>query len=286
MKKKQIILIAILIVLLISASQSLFVLDETRQAIILQLGRYVRSHDEPGLHLKVPFIQQVILMERRVISSDAAPSEYLTRDMKRIQVDHITRWRINDPHEFYKSVRTQAGALVRLDDIVTGRLREEVARHDFIELIRDEREQAMENVTIEARERAINLGIEIIDTRIKRLDLPREVERSVFDRMEAERHRMAKRYRAEGEENAEKIRAEADRDKEIILARAYEESQHIRGEGEARAAAIYAEAYEQNPELYAFMKRLEVYEDIVPGARLLLPVNDDLFRYLKGPDSR
>ncbi len=283
MRKSPIIIIVIIVFLLVVAGQSVFIVDETKQAIILQFGRHVRSITDSGLHLKLPFIQEVIVFENRVISSDAAPSEYITRDMKRVQVDHITRWRISDPHEFYKSVRTTAGAIIRLDDIVTGRLREEVARHDFIELIRDKREIAMENVTREARERADSLGIDILDTRIKRLDLPREVERSVFDRMEAERHRMAKRYRAEGEEQAQQVRAEADRDKEIILAQAYEVSQEIRGEGDARAAAVYADAYGQYSELYSFLKRLEVYEDIVPGSKIILSQDENLFNFLLGP---
>lgn len=275
------VLLPVFLVLLILIGASLYIMDETEQAIITQFGDYRRSVTEPGLHFKIPFIQTVSRFERRVLESDAAPSEYLTGDMKRILVDHVTRWRIEDPFLFYTSVRTEIAAVTRLDDIVTGRLREEIARHDFIELIRDKREMTMETVTYEARERAKSFGIFILDTRIKRLDLPQEVENSVFDRMEAERHRMAKRYRAEGEESAREIRAAADRDKEIILARAYETSQTIRGLGDALATSIYANAYERDEELYSFLKRLEVYREIIPGSTLILDADSPLFKYLQ-----
>lgn len=271
----------LLIIVLLFFGSPLFIIHEAEQAIITQFGEYIRSITEPGLHFKLPFIQKVSRFERRVLESDAAPSEYLTGDMKRILVDHVTRWRIEDPHEFYKSIRTEVGAITRLDDIVTGRLREEIARHEFIELIRDKRELAMETVTIEARARAKDFGIHILDTRIKRLDLPQQVENSVFDRMEAERFRMAKRYRAEGEENAREIRASADRDKEIILARSYETSQTIKGQGDALATSIYASAYDRDPEFYSFLKRLEIYQETIPGSTLVLEASSPLFQFLQ-----
>lgn len=282
--KKYLLVIILLIAGLIVVSEVLFTIDETKQCIITQFGEYIRSVQQPGLHAKIPFIQKLHKFEKRILTSDVEASEYLTRDMKRVMVDHITRWQISDPHEFYKSVRTEAGALTRLEDIVTGRLREEIARHDFIELIRDKRENVMTTVTAETRERTGTYGIEVVDVRIKRLDLPKEVESSVFQRMEAERHRMAMRYRAEGEEQAREIRAEADKEREIILARAYETSQSLRGEGDAAAAAVYAEAYRQNPEFYSFLKRLETYGEVLPGSTVILPAGSDLFKYLQKPD--
>ncbi len=281
MKKNILIVIIILVIGLLS--QALYIVEETEQVIITQFGEYIRSVTEPGLKLRVPFIQNVHRFEKRVLVSDATASEYLTRDMKRIRVDHVTRWRIVDPYLFFTSVRTQAGAYSRLDDIVAGRLREEIARYNFIELIRDTREDAMEVVTREARERAYDFGIEVLDNRIKRLDLPKQVERSVFDRMESERNRMASRYRAEGQEQAQDVRASAERDKEVILAKAYETAQRLKGEGDAQATAIYAQAYERDPEFYSFLKRLETYEEILPGATLILPANSDLFQYLESP---
>jgi len=282
--KKWLLVIILLVAGLIVASEVIFTIDETNQCIITQFGEYIRSVQEPGLHAKIPFIQKLHRFEKRILVSDANASEYLTRDMKRVIVDHVTRWRITDPHEFYKSVRTEAGALARLDDIVSGRLREEIARHDFIELIRDKREYVMEAATVETRERAGTYGIEVVDTRIKRLDLPGEVENSVFDRMEAERRRMAMRYRAEGEEQAREIRAEADKEQEIILARAYETSESLRGEGDAAATSIYAEAYQQDPDFYSFLKRLETYREVLPGSTVILPAGSDLFKYLEKPE--
>lgn len=283
MKKNILLIVFILLIGLLS--QSLFMVSETEQVIITQFGEYMRSITEPGLKLKVPFIQNVIRFEKRVLVSDASASEYLTRDMKRIIVDHVTRWKIIDPYLFFTSVRTQAGAYARLDDIVAGRLREEIARYNFIELIRDSREDAMETVTIQARERAYDFGIEILDNRIKRLDLPKQVEQSVFDRMDSERNRMASRYRAEGQEAAQDVTASADRDKEIILAKAYQNAQELRGEGDAQATAIYAQAYERDPEFYSFLKRLETYEEILPGATLILPAESNLFQYLESPNA-
>ncbi len=275
--------VIVIVLLLGLASQAIYTIQETEQAIITQFGEYMGSVTEPGLKLKIPFIQHVHRFERRVLVSDAPSSEYLTRDMKRIRVDHVTRWRIVDPFKFFTSVRTEAGALSRLDDIVSGRLREEIARYDFMELIRDRREEAMESVTLEARNRAAGFGIEVLDNRIKRLDLPTQVERSVFDRMEAERNRMASRYRAEGQEQARDVTASAERDKEIILARGYEAAQQLRGEGDAQATAIYAQAYERDPEFYSFLKKLETYEQILPGSTVILPVKSELFQYLETP---
>lgn len=275
--------LAVIVLLAGLLTQSVYTMHETEQAIITQFGEYMRSVTEPGIHLKVPFIQTIHRFERRVLVSDAPASEFLTRDMKRIRVDHVTRWRITDPYAFFTSVRTEMGALARLDDIVAGRLREEVARHEFLDLIRDSREDAMETVTAEAKARAHSFGIEVLDTRIKRMDLPTQVERSVFDRMEAERNRMASRYRAEGQEQARDVTASAERDREIILARAYETAQRLRGEGDAEAMAIYAEAYERDPEFYSFIKRLEAYAEILPGSTVILPAKSDLFRFLESP---
>ena len=186
--------------------QALFVVTEGQQAIILQFGEYIRTVQEPGLHFRVPFIQTPIYFERRVLMADGRADEYLTLDKKRLVVDHISRWRIVDPFTFYQTVRTEAGALARLDQIITSKLRQEIANVEFIEVIREERENVMQAVTDEVRQLAHQFGVEVLDVRIKRLDLPPEVQDSVFARMEAERRRIALRYRAEGEEAAREIR--------------------------------------------------------------------------------
>ncbi len=262
---------------------SVFIVDETNQVIITQFGEYIRTVQDPGFYMRVPFIQSVTYFEKRILEYDAAPSDYYTGDQKRVTVDHITRWKITNPKEFYRNVGTEDAAVARLSDIIPGRLREEIARYDFLDLVREKRELIVDTVSKEVNEIAQEYGIDIIDTRIKRLDLPSDVEGSIFDRMEAERERMAMRYRAEGEEQAHQIRAEADKEKEIILAEAYEQSQTLRGEGDAMATEVYAEAYERNPEFYSFLQRLETYRKIIPDSTLVLSSDSDLFEFLTSP---
>lgn len=278
--------IAALIVVIAAALllQSVFVVQEGQQAIVLQFGEHIRTIKEPGLHFRLPFLQTVHYFESRVLMADGRADEYLTLDKKRLVVDHIARWRIVDPLTFYQTVRTEAGALARLDQIIGSRLREEIARHEFIQVIREQREQIMRAVTDETEVLARQFGIEVLDVRIKRLDLPAEVQESVFARMEAERHRIALRYRAEGEEAAREIRASADKEREIILAAAYEQAERIRGEGDARATRIYAEAYSRDPDFYAFLRRMEAYQDIIPSKTTLVLGSDSaLLRHLERP---
>ncbi len=263
-------------------SQSVFIINETDQAIITQFGDYIKTVNNPGLNFKLPFLQKTHRMEKRVLASDAKSAEYLTKDKKRIIMDHITRWKIADPYVYYRTVRTETQARSRLDDIIFGRLRQEVAKHNFVELIREERETIINTVTQEALENAKSLGIKVIDVRIKRADLPNEVQESVFARMEAERNRIASRYRAEGEENALEIRANADREREIILAEANRESEILRGQGDAKATTIYAKAFEKDPEFYAFLRSLETYKKFLPeDTTMLLDIESELFRYLQ-----
>ena len=274
-----------LIILLIAggilASQIFFIVDETNQAIVLQFGDPIRTISVPGLASKLPFIQNVIFFERRVLSSDAPPQEYLTTDKKRLVVDHVTRWRIVDPLLYFQAVGTEAGARARLDDIVFSELREELAKVNFVEVISLERESIMERVAASAVDKASEYGIDIVDVRIKRADLPVEVEQSVYLRMQAERQRESSLFRAEGEERAAILRAQADRERTVILAEGYAESQSLRGEGEALAIKIYAQALEQDPEFYAFIRRLEAYKTILKkGDTIVIPVDSNFFRYL------
>jgi len=277
-----IVVVAILVVIV--GSQALFTVNETEQVIITQMGRYMRTITEPGLHFKLPLIQTVHRFERRVLVSDAPPAEYLTLDKKRLVVDSYTRWRIADPLQFYKTVRNEAGALARLDGLVFSELRKELASHTLREVIGPQREPIMESVAERSNEIVREFGIEIVDVRVKRVDLPEEVEASVFARMRAERERIAKKYRAEGEEQARIIRADADKEATIILAEAYKRAKEIRGEGDAAAIKIYAEAIEQGPEFYAFLRSLEAYERLFEGGTTLVLSSDSkLFRYLAGP---
>ncbi|MBI4322047.1 MAG: protease modulator HflC [Chloroflexi bacterium] len=275
------VLLLALIAIVVLAAQSLFIVSETNQAIVTQLGEYRYTASAPGIYIKMPFVQDASYMDRRLLSSDAAAQEYLTLDKKRLRVDHVTRWRIVDPLQFYVTVRTEPGARARLDDIVFSEMRRELATLPFGVIIAERREQIMESVAKNAAKQAVSFGIEIYDVRIKRADLPKEVQQSVFERMKAERSREANRYRAEGEEQAAQIRATADRERTVLLAEAYEESQKLRGNGEAQAIAIYAQALQKDPEFYAFSRRLESYGKILrEGDTLVLPSDSDLFAYL------
>ena len=275
------IIVFLLIVLAVVISQTLFTVDETEQAIILQFGNPVATVRQPGLKVKSPFIQNVIFFEKRILSSDALPQEYLTADKKRLVVDHVTRWKITDPLVFFKAVTTEAGARARLDDIVFSELRQELAHVNFVDVISTDRENIMEAVARSATEKAGEYGIMVVDVRTKRADLPEEVEQSVFNRMIAERKRESNLFRAEGNEQANIIRAKADRDSTVIVAEGYEEAQRLRGDGEAEAIRIYAEALGQDPEFYAFSRRLQAYGTVLKnGDKIVIPANSDFFRFL------
>jgi membrane protease subunit HflC len=270
--------------LIAALAQITFTIGEWEQGLLLQFGSPRRILQEPGLYFKLPFVQTLVRLDKRVLSTDARTAEYLTLDKKRVLVDHVSRWRIRDPLEFYRSIRDQQRAWARLDDLISARLRQETAKHNFLDFVREKREDIMAVVTKDTKETANSFGIEVLDVRIKRLDLPQEVQASVFARMRAERERIAKRYRAEGDERAREIRANADREREVIVATAYETSQKLSGEGDAQAAATYAQAFGQDPEFYAFVRRLQAYEKIlINDTTLVLSPDSELLRYLQTP---
>jgi len=277
-------LIGLGLVVAFAIAQTAFTIGEREQGMIVQFGNPQRILQEPGLYFKLPVIQNLVRFEKRVLTTDAQTAEYLTLDKKRVLVDHVSRWRIQDPLEFYRSVRDQERAMARLDDLISARLRQETAKHNFLDFVREKREEIMQVVTKDTKETATSFGIDVLDVRIKGLDLPNEVQASVFARMRAERERIAKRYRAEGEERAQEIRAGADREREVILATAYETSQKLNGEGDANATTIYAQAFGQDPEFYAFTRRLQAYEKILnTGTTLVLSPDSELLRYLQNP---
>lgn len=281
------VLIGLVLVVLFVGSQATFRIDEKEQAIVTQMGEYIKTVDKPGLNFKVPFIQTVHRMEKRVLVSDAPPSEYLTMDKMKLVVDSYTRWRIADPLLFYKTVRTEAGARLRLDGIVASQLRTEFAANNLWDIIGPEREPIMESVVRDTNEVVREFGMEVLDVRIKRADLPVEVQASVFDRMMAERMKVSMMYRAEGEEEARRVRAEADREATVILAEAYKESKKLRGVGDANATVIYAAAFGQDPEFYSFVRTLEAYEKfLADGTTLVLSSDSELFKYLESPEVR
>ncbi|MBI4358273.1 MAG: protease modulator HflC [Candidatus Omnitrophica bacterium] len=284
MNLKRPMLVLLLVVLLgaVLLPQTLFVINEWEQAIITQFGQFRRTVSEPGLKMKIPFLETIQRFDKRILASDAVPGEYLTKDKKRLLADHVTRWRIEDPLLYFKTVRDEFGALARLDDIVYSEMRRTLAENDFADVIATKREKLMETIAENARDLSKQFGINVMDVRIKRADLPSEVQASVFARMVAERERIAKRYRSEGDEEAAKIRGETDKNKTIILAEAYEQSQKTKGEGDREAAKIYAEAYGIDPEFYRFVKSLETYEQAMKeGASYLLSSDSELLKYFK-----
>ncbi|MBN2455372.1 MAG: protease modulator HflC [Sedimentisphaerales bacterium] len=284
MSKKLIALPIIIIVIAVITGSSMFAVDETEQVIIIQLGKYVRTITEPGLHFKVPFVQSALKFEDRVLEYDAAAAPIITSDKKHLVIDNYARWKIVDPLKLYRTVRNEFEAQGKLDDIVFSEIREEAARHTLTEIVSVNREVIMDEVAEQCDAKASEYGIRILDVRIKRADLPQEVQGSVYARMRAERQRKAKRYRSEGEEEAVMIRATTDKEKVILLAESYRQAEKLKGDGDAEAIKVYAEAFQKDPEFYAFVRTLEAYEkSLRRDTTVVLPSDSEFFQYLSPP---
>jgi len=282
--KRLIILVAVIVILIIAAAGLLFTVDETEQVIITQLGKFVREVNKPGLHLRVPMIQKVHRFEARVLEYDASAAKIITADKKSLVIDNYACWRISDPLKLYQAVGNESGAQSRLDDIVFSEMREELAQHTLTEIISVNRSKIMHKVAEQCRRKALEYGIDVIDVRIKRADLPKEVTNSVFARMRAERERIAKKYRSEGQEESEKIKAQTDKEAKVILADAYQKAEKSKGQGDAEAIKIYAEVYKQDPEFYSFVRTLEAYKkSLDEKTTLVLPSDSEFFQYLNPP---
>ena len=261
---------------------SIFIVDETEQVVILQLGKPVKTLTKPGLNFKLPFpIQEKITFDDRLLEYDSPPEEILSKDKKSLIVDNYVRWKIVDPLQFLKTVQAIPTAKSRMDDIVYSELRRELGTHDMVEIITENREEIMDVITKESNSATLDYGISVVDVRIRRVDLPAENEASIYARMEAERKRQANKFRSEGEEEAQKIRAATDRDKTIILADAYKEAERIRGEGDAKAVQVYARSYSSDPKFYEFVRTLDTYKKVVDDkTTLVLPSDSKLFKLL------
>jgi membrane protease subunit HflC len=284
MSRNIIIVIVVIVIIAAAVAASLFKIDETEQAIVTQLGKFVREIKQPGLHFRIPLFQTVHRFEARVLEYDAAAAKIITDDKKHLVIDNYARWKIVEPLKFYQTVGSEIGAQSRLDDIVFSEMREELARHSLSEIVSVNRQQIMDKVADQCNQKAGDYGIQVIDVRIKRADLPQEVRQSVYDRMKAERQRIAKKYRSEGEEESVKIKAETDKQKQILLAEAYMEAEKTKGEGDAEAVQIYAEAFEKDPDFYSFLRTLEAYEkSLGEGTVLVLPSDSEFFRHLTPP---
>ena len=264
-----------------------FRVPQWEQAVVLQLGDPVRTVREPGLYFKLPFIQSVMFFDKRLLDYDAAPKELLTRDKQQLVVDNYTRWRIVDPLQFYRAVRDEAGAQSRLDDIVYSNLRENFGRQTLNEIVSVRRGGLMAEIAKKSDQRAREYGIQVVDVRIKRADLPEKNEQNVFSRMRTERERLAKKYRAEGEEESNKIRSQSDKQVQVLLAQSVKQSEILRGQGDAEAVRIFAEAYGKDEEFFEFVRTLEAYRRVVPGnMTVVLSPQSKFFSLLKdGPES-
>ncbi len=279
------IILAGALALVVLASMSLFTVDQRERAIVFQLGEVREVIATPGLHFKWPLIQNVRYFDARILTLDTPDAErYITSEKKNLLVDTFVKWKINDARQYYISVGDEAQAQTRISQTVNATLREEVGKRTVHEVVSEDRDTIMTSVRERANQDAKKIGVEIIDVRLKRVDLPQEVSESVYKRMDAERKSVANQLRSEGFSEAERIRAEADKEREVIIANAYKEAQRLKGEGDAKAAAAYAQAYSQNAEFYAFYRSLEAYRSSFKDRSdlLVLEPNSEFFKYLKG----
>ncbi len=273
--------IFILVIFIVIVYSSMFTVNMTQNAIVLQLQEYKKTITEPGLYFKFPLIQEVKYFTKRLLVLDAAPADVITKDKKTMLIDNYSMWRIKDPLLFLRTVRTERGGESRLDDIIKSELRVELGTHELIEVVTSTREIIMEKVAQESNKKAEEYGIEVIDVRIKRADLPDDNANKVFNRMRSERERIAKKYRSEGKEEATKIRATTDKDKVILIAEAYKKEQIIRGDGDGQATKIYADAFNKDPNFYAFMRSMQAYKNsLKTDTTVLLNEDSDFLEFL------
>lgn len=285
MKKNKLSTVAV-IILLIVLSFVTYTVDEKETIVVTQMGKPIKTVSEPGLYFKLPYpIQTLHVFDDRLLEYDSAPTEIITRDKKNLVVDNYASWRIIDALMFMQTVGSEIGAQSRLDDIVYSELRVELGSRDLLDIVAMSRAEIMEIITSKCYQKALEYGIEVVDVRIKRADLPEQNEQFVFDRMRAERQRIANQYRSEGSEEATKIKAETDRDRTMILAEAYRKAQEIRGEGDAEALRIYARAYQRDPDFYEFTRSLEAYEKSLSNKTVvILATNSELFKYFESAE--
>ncbi len=275
----------LLLGLLLVAATSVFTVDQRQYAIVFQLGEIKDVVSEPGLATKWPLIQNVRFFDKRILTMESPePERFVTSEKKPVLVDSFVKWRIYDVRQYYVSVGgDETLARTRLAQTVNSGLREEFGKRTVHDVVSGERDRIMANVQKKADADARNIGVQIVDVRLKRVDLPPEVSESVYRRMETERKRVANQLRSQGAAEAEKIKADADRQREVIVAEAYRDAQKTKGEGDAKAAAIYGRAFNQNPEFYAFYRSLDAYRNSFKSKSdvMVLEPNSEFFKYLK-----
>ena len=273
--------------LIIGFYSALFTVNQTQQALVLQFGEPKRIIQEPGLSFKIPFIQDAVFYESRVLSlipQDA--EEIILADQKRLQVDAYARYRIEDPLLFFQTVRNEFGARARLESIIDSSVRRVLGRETLASILTGEREAINGSIRDEVNESVKSLGIEIIDVRLRRADYPQATSQNIFNRMKSEREREAKEFRATGEEEAQKIRADAEKTRTVIVAEARREAQEVRGQGDSEAIRIYADSFGRDPEFFAFYRSMEAYRKSIgeSGTSMVLSPNSSFFRYFKDKD--
>lgn len=290
MREKMPILAGALLLAAVIASMTLFTVDQRQYAIVFQLGEVKQVIQEPGLKFKWPLIQNVRYFDRRILTIDTPePERFITAEKKNVLVDHFVKWRIIDPQLYYVSVAgDEARARIRLLQTVNAGLREEFGKRTVHDVVSGERDRIMDQMRERADRDARTIGVQILDVRLKRVDLPVEVSDAVYRRMEAERTRVANELRSLGAAEAERIRADADRQREVIVAEAYRDAQRIKGEGDAQATAIYAQAFGKNPDFYAFWRSLEAYRASFADKSDVMVVEptSDFFKFMKNSDGQ
>jgi len=281
--KKAIFFIALLVICFIGVNSVFFTVDEKEQLVITRFGKPIRQINTAGLKMKVPFVDQLTYFDKRLLAYDSNPTEIITQDKKTLVVDNFSRWKIIDPLKFLQTVRNETGAQARLDDIIYSELRLELGRKDLIKIVASERTELMDTVTKASDTKARKYGIQIIDVRLKRSELPSENLKSIYGRMRTERNRIARQYRSEGAEEAQKIRAQTDRERDILLAGAYEKEQVKKGIGDAKSIDLNAKAFSQDPDFYAFLKSIDVYkESLKDKTTIVLPPDSEFLKFLYG----
>jgi len=262
----------------------LFTVDQRQNAMVFQFGELKDVITTPGLHFKLPLVQNVRYIDTRILTiDDPDPQRFITLENKPVLVDAFVKWRVSNAREYYIAVSDERGAANRIGQTVSGLLREQFGKRTVHEVVSGEREEVMSKVRERVEQDAKKIGVSIVDVRLKRVDLPNEVSADVYRRMESERKRVASELRSTGSAEAERIRADADKQREVILADAYRDAQKVKGEGDAKAAAIYAQAFQQNPEFYSFYRSMDAYKSSFRGKSDLLVIepNSDFFRYLR-----
>ncbi|OGI38198.1 MAG: HflC protein [Candidatus Muproteobacteria bacterium RBG_16_64_10] len=285
-QSKLIALLGIVLVVVLTVSSTVYTVDERERVIVVRLGEVLRYDDAPGVHLKLPFLDTLRYFDSRVLTMDADAQPFLTQEKKYVLVDSYVKWRIQDPLKYFLTVGgSESGARQRLEQLTNSGLRDEVNKRPVKSVVSTDRAKIMQIVTAAADAEARKFGIEVVDVRLQRVDLPDEVSQSVYQRMKAERSRIANELRAQGAEAAEKIRAEAERKREIMLADAYRKGESMRGEGDARATAIYGAAAGKAPEFYSLYRSLNAYKESFRKKDDIMIVDPsaDFFRYMKKP---